>query len=220
MSTHGATPIASRSRIRPSRILVLAVPTAGRAWSPPPCVCSPRSRRARAPRAGPRSGCSALRGPSGSIEAWSRRRPWCRAQRRCWCSVVVVSRRCAASAERTRSTALRCAMVSSQRPRCRGRVEAAGCAPEVEEGLLGDLLGLGRVADDPQDQPVDPGRDGVVQRGERAPRRPSPTPEQLGKAGVAPPPPGGRRRGRARIRSHVLLPHGAVRSHPASGACR
>ena len=47
-------------------------------------------------------------------------------------------------------------------------VEPGAGAPDVQQGFLGDLLGLGRVADDPEHQPVDPGGHRVVELGERA----------------------------------------------------
>ena len=97
----------------------------------------------------------------------------------------VVSRRVLASADRTRSTALRCTIVRTQETALpRAGVEAARGPPDLQEGLLCDLLGLARVADDPHGQPVGTGGGCVVQPGEGrlvpAPR----APEQLGE--VAP----------------------------------
>ena len=63
------------------------------------------------------------------------------------------------------------------------RVEPARGPPDLQEGLLCDLLGLARVADDPHRQPVGTGRRRVVQLGEGclvpAPR----ALEQLGEVG-------------------------------------
>ena len=136
------------------------------AW-PPPCGCSRRSRPARRPGAATRSGPTGACGP-GWLRArrwpprrWSRGRPvallWCTS-----CRGGVD-----ASAERTRSTALRWTMVSSQDTALPlGRVEPAPRAPDLQVGLLGDLLGLRRVAYDAEGEAVDPGRGRVVQLGE------------------------------------------------------
>ena len=53
------------------------------------------------------------------------------------------------------------------------RVETGCLAPELDEDLLGDLLGLGGIADDPQHDAVDRGRQLVVELGERPLDRPS-----------------------------------------------
>ena len=56
------------------------------------------------------------------------------------------------------------------------RVEPGCLAPELDERLLCDLLGLGGIADDPQHDAVERGRQHVVELGERpliAPRDPS-----------------------------------------------
>ena len=72
-------------------------------------------------------------------------------------SWYVVSRRLAASAERTRSTALRCVIVINHEialPLSWSNLLAVRQTLEVR--LLRDLLGLGRVAHDPERQPVGP----------------------------------------------------------------
>ena len=64
-----------------------------------------------------------------------------------------------------------------------GLVEPAGGAPDLEERLLGHLLGLGRVADDPERQAEDARRGGVVQAGERRLVGPAGPPKQVGQVG-------------------------------------
>src|SRR4051794_18771771 len=64
------------------------------------------------------------------------------------------------------------------------RVEPGRHAPDLEEGLLGDLFGLGRVPKDPDHEPVEPWGDGVVELRERALVAPRRLSEQTGQAGV------------------------------------
>ena len=148
---HAPTPIVSRRRIRPSRMRVLAVPT-GRS--------SMRGHlRVRvAPEVGELQrlaldlgqGVERRRGPGVPRSRPGRPRRSSRARPR-WLLLVV--RRVAPGARPRpsgpgrRPCGARC--VSSQRdgaaPR---RVEPAGGPPDLQERLLGDLLGLGRVADD------------------------------------------------------------------------
>ena len=103
----------------------------------------------------------------------------------------VSSRAVAASTERTRSTALRWTMVSSQ-PAALPRWESylALDAPGVEVGLLGDLLGMRRVAYDAQRQAVRPGRRRVVELGEGGLVARGRLAEELGQAALASPPDG------------------------------
>ena len=91
-----------------------------------------------------------------------------------------------ASADRTRSTALRCTIVSIQAIALpRAGSNATGGPPDLEERLLGDLLGLRRVAHDPDGEAEDPRRGGVVQARERCLVAPSGEPEQLAEVAAA-----------------------------------
>ena len=74
------------------------------------------------------------------------------------------SRSAPACSDRTRSTARRCAIVKIQlvaEPLL--RVEAGGVAPDLDQDLLRDLLGLRRIAKDPSGQAEDAGRDELVE---------------------------------------------------------
>ena len=160
----------------------------GRASWPPRCACSRRSTRAsmasRWTSVRPASAVRTRRASNdasaaSAVESWST--VW-------FASWYAVSRRLAASAERTRSTALRCAIVSSQRDRAAlVGVEPAGGPPDLEVGLLGDLLGLGRVADDPDARARRPGRRWRRTAARTPPRRRGRSAEQLREVGQVEP---------------------------------
>ena len=57
-----------------------------------------------------------------------------------------------------------------ERPRANaaaGGIEPGGLAPDLDEHLLGDLLGLRRIAEDASRHAIDDRRQPVVERGER-----------------------------------------------------
>ena len=174
---HCPTPIVSRRRIKPSLMRVLAVPT-GRSSMLGDLRVRVALEIGQLQRFSLDLGQGAQRLPDPSC--FHRGLRGLRGGVVLHRHVALVVRRVAAGARLRRPHPVhRLAVHQREDPRDGAaalRVEPAGRPPDLQEGFLGDLLGLGRVADDADGEPVGPGRGGVVQLAKAAS---SPRPERL-----------------------------------------